>query len=260
MRRAPFGWLAWLCACAAHAQAPPAPVVEVRAAVAANFKQTLERIGAAFTAKHGGRLILSSGATGQLYSQIVQGAPFEVFFSADRERAEQLEMQGFAIPGTRVTYAVGKLVAWRPQQRWQGDLRQVLSSPQIRIVAIANPDIAPYGAAAQQVLKALGGTPAFQLVRGESLGQTYQFVASGHAQLGFVALSQIVESEVDAGRPLRQEIHIIDPALYRPIEQQAVLLKRGERSALARQLLDFVRSAEGRSMIEAAGYDAPAAR
>lgn len=256
-----FGWLL-LCAMAHAAAAPGSAPIEVRVAVAANFKQTLERIGAAFSAKHGGRLVVSAGASGQLYSQIVQGAPFDLFFSADRERAERLEREGLAVAGTRFTYAVGRLVAWRPQQVWRGELASVLRSPEIDTVAIANPQVAPYGAAAQQVLQTLqGSTPwAFRLVQGESLGQAYQFVARGHAQLGFVALSQIYESEADAGRPLRKEIAIVDPRLYAPLEQQAVLLRAGERSQLARDFLAFVRSPEGVSIIAAAGYDTPTPR
>ncbi|MET0988770.1 MAG: molybdate ABC transporter substrate-binding protein [Steroidobacteraceae bacterium] len=256
-----FGWL--LLSAVAHAAAAPrsAPL-EVRIAVAANFKQTLERMGEAFNAKHGGKLVVSAGATGQLYSQIVQGAPFDLFFSADRERAERLEREGLAVAGTRFTYAVGRLVAWRPQRLWQGELASVLRSPEIDTVAIANPQVAPYGAAAQQVLQALqGSTPwTFRLVQGESLGQAYQFVASGHAQLGFVSLSQIYESEADADRPLRKEIVIVDPKLYAPLEQQAVLLRGGERSQLARDFLAFVRSPEGVSIIAAAGYDTPMPR
>jgi molybdate transport system substrate-binding protein len=261
MRRALLALFSCILACAV-VRADTAAPTEVRVAVAANFKQTLERIGAAFSAKHGGKLIVSAGATGQLYSQIVQGAPFDLFFSADRERAERLEREGLAVADTRFTYAMGRLVAWRPGQPWRGELAAVLRSPEIDVVAIANPQVAPYGAAAQQALQALQGSMpwSFKIVQGESLGQTYQFVASGHAQLGFVALSQIYESEADAGRALRQEIVIVDPKLYRPLEQQAVLLRHGERSRLAREFLAFVRSPEGQSIIAAAGYETPVAR
>jgi molybdate transport system substrate-binding protein len=250
--------LCWIASASpAWAQAS-APIVEVRVAVAANFKQTLDRLGTAFSAKHGGKLVVSSGATGQLYSQIVQGAPFDLFFSADRERPEQLEQQGHIVPGTRFTYAVGRLVAWRPGQRWQGDLATALRSPGLKVVAIANPKTAPYGAAAQEVLRALGSKWPFTIVQGESLGQTYQFVASGHAQLGFVALSQIYESEADAGRSLRSEILIVEPTSYAPLEQQVILLKGSKSAALARRFLDFVRGPEGISIIESAGYVVPA--
>lgn len=264
MQRTWMGVWGWLLSCAlAHAQGAPASApIEVRVAVAANFKQTLQRMAEAFTAKHGGKLLVSAGATGQLYSQIVQGAPFDLFFAADVERAERLEREGHAVAGTRFTYALGRLVAWRPQHAWRGDLAGVLRSREIETVAIANPQVAPYGAAARAVLQALeGSTPwSFKLVQGESLGQAYQFVASGHAQLGFVSLSQIYESEADAGRSLRREILIVDPKLYRPLEQQVVLLRRAERSQLARDFLAFVRSAEGVSIIGAAGYETPSAR
>lgn len=230
----------------------------LRIAVAANFKQTLDRLSAEFVIKNNALPpLVSSGATGLLYGQIVQGAPFDLFFAADRERPQQLEAAGLIAPGSRFTYATGKLVLWRPGRPWAGTLEQALRSADVKVVSIANPAVAPYGVAAQQVLERLGlwTGPPFRIVQGESLGQAFQFVATGNAQLGFISLAQVLES-VD--RPvMRDAILEIDPRLYAPIEQDAVLLRRAADNPQARRFLDFVRSPEGQAIIAGAGYSAP---
>lgn len=236
---------------AAGAEAP------VRVAVAANFKQTMDRLAADF-ARQTGELapIVSSGASGLLYSQIAQGAPFDVFFSADQDRPTRLERDGLAVPGSRFTYAVGKLMAWRPGRAWNGTLDQALKAPDVKVVSIANPAVAPYGAAAQQVLEKLGlwsSTP-FRIVQGESLGQAFQFAATGNAQIGFIALSQVKEATSPAQAGIANEVLEIDPTLYAPIAQDAVRLKRSAGNAAVGRFLDFVRSAQGRAIISAAGY------
>jgi len=226
----------------------------VRVAVAANFKQTMDRLGTEFVSETGELApIVTSGASGLLYSQIAQGAPFDVFFSADQERPARLEKDGLGVPGSRYTYAVGRLVAWRPGRAWSGTLEQALRSPDVKVVSIANPAVAPYGVAAQQVLEKVGlwARPPFRVVQGESLGQAFQFVASGNAQLGFVALSQVKEA-AQAG--IAGEVLEIDPRLHAPLAQDAIRLKRSAGNASAGRFLDFVRSPRGRAIIAAAGY------
>jgi molybdate transport system substrate-binding protein len=234
---------------AAHAVDDP-----LRIAVAANFKLTMDRLAAEF-AKETGELapVVSSGASGLLYSQIAQGAPFDLFFSADRERPERLEREGLAVPGSRFTYAIGKLVLWRPGRAWSGTLEAALRAPEVKVVSIANPGVAPYGVAAQQVLQKAGlwATPPFRIVQGESIGQAFQFVASGNAQLGFIALSQVRETT----RPgIAAEVLEIDPALHAPLAQDAVRLKRSAGKAAAARFLAFVRGPRGQAIITAAGY------
>jgi molybdate transport system substrate-binding protein len=227
----------------------------VRVAVAANFKQTIDRLAAEFSRKTGELApVVTSGASGLLYSQITQGAPFDVFFSADQERPERLERDGLVVPGSRYTYAVGKLVLWRPGRAWSGTVEQALKDPLVKVVSIANPAVAPYGAAAQQVLEKIGlwTAPPFRVVQGESLGQAFQFVATGNAQLGFIALSQVKEANAQPG--IESEVLEIDPRLYAPLAQDAVRLKRSAANAAVGRFLDFVSSPQGRAMIAAAGY------
>ncbi len=228
--------------------------VPVRVAVAANFKQTMDRLAAEFVSETGGLApIVTSGASGLLYSQIAQGAPFDIFFSADQERPVRLEQDGLGVRGSRYTYAIGRLVVWRPGRAWRGTLEQALGSPDVKVVSIANPAVAPYGAAAQQVLEKLGlrDRPPFRVVQGESLGQAFQFVASGNAQLGFIALSQVKEA-AQAG--IAGEVLEIDPRLHAPLAQDAIRLKRSAGNASVGRFLDFVRSPRGRAIIAAAGY------
>lgn len=230
----------------------------LRVAVAANFKLTIDRLAAEFVIENNvPSPLVSSGATGLLYGQIVEGAPFDVFFAADRERPQRLEAAGLIAPGSRFTYAVGKLVLWRPGRPWEGTLEQALRAGDVKVVSIANPAVAPYGVAARQVLErlALWTGPPFRIVQGESLGQAFQFVATGNAQLGFISLAQVIES---AAWPVnRDAILEIDTRLYSPIEQDAVLLRRAADHPTARRFLDFVRSPRGQAIIAAAGYSAP---
>jgi molybdate transport system substrate-binding protein len=228
----------------------------VRVAVAANFKATIEHLAAEFSKQTGElRPVISSGASGLLYSQIVQNAPFDLFYSADQDRPARLEADGLTESGSRYTYAVGKLVAWRSGRAWAGTLEQALQSADTKVVAIANPAVAPYGVAAQQVLQALQlwSTPPYRVVQGESIGQTFQFVATGNAQLGFIALSQVIESRAGSQPVPATEVLEIDQRLYTPIAQDAVRLKRSVNPAAAR-FFDYVRSNAGRALIAEAGY------
>ena len=234
----------------ALALAGPARADTALIAAAANFAEPLKRLAAAFAAESGHRIEISTGSTGALAAQIRNGAPFTLFLAADEERPALLEAEGLTVPGTRFTYATGRLVLWGPDSRWLiADPATALVDPQLRYLAIANPELAPYGRAAKQALTALGLWERVQpkLVRGEDIAQTFQFVASGNAELGFVALSQVLDrsgSRWDVPRDL-----------YAPIRQQAVLLQRGKNNAAAKAFLDFLRSEAGKAIIRDAGYD-----
>ena len=190
---------------------------------------------------------------------MAQGAPFDVFLSADRRRAERLEAEGVTAPGTRFTYAIGRLVLWDPGRRGDEDLKTILSGGSVRTLAIANPDSAPYGAAALETLRTLGLDPVgrLRIVRGENAAQAFQFVATGAADAGFVAKSQVLEYEASSGTSLSHETVAVDPALHAPIEQQAVLMKSAAANVDARGLLEFLRSDAAGRIIEAAGYAVP---
>ena len=234
---------------AALLPATSARAESVLVATAANFAAPLKPLAQAFSASSGHDLKIVTGSTGNLASQVRNGAPFMVLLAADEDRPAQLEAEGFAVAGTRFTYALGRLVLWGPDPRWlMMDPAAALADPELKHLAIANPELAPYGRAAEQALTALGLWEAAQpkLVRGEDVGQTLQFVESGNAELGFVALSQVIDKSGS-----RWEV---PEELYTPIRQQAVLLKPGKDSAAARAFLDYLRSDAARELIRAAGY------
>ncbi len=222
---------------------------EVHVAVATNFAAPARALAAAFAAETGHRAVISDGSTGKLYAQIVNGAPFEVLLAADVERPRQLEAEGGAVAGSRFTYALGRLVLWSASAA-RGGGEDALRGD-FRHLAIANPELAPYGTAARQVLEELGLWENLQgrLVRGEDIGQTFQFVATGNAELGFVALSQTV------GKGGSQ--WIVPADRHAPLEQQAVLLARGRDDEAARAFLAYLRGDAARARIERAGYGVP---
>ncbi len=222
----------------------------VHVATASNFSGTLQQLAAAFEKETGNAVKTSAASTGKLYAQIVNGAPYDLFLSADEARPERLEREGVAVAGSRFTYALGRLVLWAPERPFEGEARVLLAADDVRRVAIANPNTAPYGAAARQVLEGMGLWQALEgrLVRGENIGQTFQFVASGGADMGFVAQAQLVDM------PQRGYRWLVPQTLYRPIRQQAVLLKRGADNAAACTFLDYLRSPQARAVIEAQGY------
>jgi molybdate transport system substrate-binding protein len=195
---------------------------------------------------------VSAGATGKFYSQIVAGAPFEVLIAADDETPKRLVAEGQATAGSNFTYAIGKLVLWSAQPGFVDDQGAVLASDKVRHVAIANPKVAPYGAAALEVIKARGLSDALKpkLVTAESIAQAYQFAATGNAELGFVALSQVAVP----GRPLVGSFWQVPANLYGEIRQDAVLLKSGEKNPAARALLDFLKSDAAKRSIREFGY------
>ncbi|GHA11462.1 molybdate-binding periplasmic protein ModA [Oceanisphaera arctica] len=233
----------------------PLAADEIRVAVATNFIDVMEQLGKNFGEQSGHKVLVSSGSTGKLYAQIKNGAPFDVFLAADEERPTLLDEEGVAIADSRFTYALGKLVLWSPTADVVDETLQVLKAQNFDFLAIANPRTAPYGRAAQQVLETLGCWEAVQprMVRGENIGQAYQYVYSRNAQLGFVAKSQIFKDDVFADGSYWQ----VPEYLYDPIVQQAVLLKEG---TAARHLLDYLRSPAAARVIESYGYGVVAAR
>lgn len=233
-----------------HGQASRAD--EIRIAVASNFINTMEAIVSRFEQQTGHRVIVATGSTGKHYAQIVNGAPFDAFFAADVERPQLLENKGLIVAGSRFTYAIGRLVLWSPRENYVDINGEALANDNYQHLAIANPKLAPYGKAAQQVLENKGLWQPLQtrLVRGENIGQTFHFVMSGNAQLGFVALSQIKQlKEKTAG-----SYWLIDPVLYDKIEQQVVSLKD---TPAIRAFMHYVQSDEARAIIQQSGYDMP---
>ncbi len=225
---------------------------EVSVAVAANFAGPLAKIGDGFTAATGHTLKVSSGATGKFYSQIVAGAPFEVLIAADDETPRKLVAEGYAVTGSNFTYAIGKLVLWSAQPGYVDDQGAVLATATYAHLAIANPKLAPYGQAGTEVLKARGLNEAIapKLVTAESIAQAYQFVATGNAELGFVALSQVAVP----GKPVTGSYWLVPPSLYGEIRQDAVLLKTGEKNPAAAALLAYLKSPAAKTVIQSWGY------
>jgi molybdate transport system substrate-binding protein len=208
-------------------------------AVAANFAKPARQLVGRFAAQTGHQIQISTGSTGNLAAQIRNGAPFTIFLAADERRPAELASEGLAVPGSRFTYAVGRLVLWGADPRW------ILLDPS---ASLNDPELAPYGRAAEEALTALGVWDAVQpkLVRGEDVGQVFQFVSSGNADLGFLALSQVLDQSGS-----RWEV---PQDLYTPILQQAVLLGPGKDNAAAKAFLDYLRSEPARDLIRAAGY------
>ena len=225
---------------------------EVSVAVAANFAGPLAKIGEGFSVATGHTIKVSAGATGKLYAQIVAGAPFEVLVAADDETPKKLIAEGHAVAGSNFTYAIGKLVLWSAQPGFVDDQGAVLGSGKFAHLAIANPKVAPYGRAGVEVLGARGltDTLASKLVTGESIAQAYQFVATGNAELGFVALSQVAVP----GKPAAGSSWIVPQSMYGEIRQDAVLLKAGEKNPAATALLTYLKSEPARRVIQSFGY------
>lgn len=225
---------------------------ELLVAVASNFADSLKHISAMFEQDTGHRVKISIGSTGKHYAQIKNGAPFDILFAADVRRPALLEQQSLAIKNTRFTYALGKLVLWSPKPGLVDAQGRVLERDGFHFLAIANPKLAPYGKAAQEVVQSRGlwSSLTGKMVRGENIGQTYQFVKSGNAELGFVALSQVKRP----GLPIQGSFWDVPQGYYSVIEQQAVLLKDNE---VSRTFLCYVRSSDVVQMIRDYGYDTP---
>ena len=222
---------------------------DIKVAVASNFSSAIKELARQFEVDSGHRVILSPGSSGKHYAQIINGAPFDIFFSADSERPQRLEKEGIAIADSRFTYAVGKLVVWSPESDKVDAAGEVLNSHDFGYLAIANPKLSPYGRAAKEVMENLGIWESLQsrTVRGENIAQTFQFVSSGNAALGFVAYTQIV----DANAIIKGSFWEPPQSLYQPIAQQAVLLKKSDA---AQALIAFVKSQQGQNIIAKYGY------
>lgn len=230
----------------------PALAAEVSVAVASNFIAPMRRIAAAFEAETGHKAVLAFGSTGRFHAQVRSGAPFQVLLAADSETPAKLAAEGFALPATRFTYALGRLALWSAQPGFVDAEGAVLRAGRFRHLAIADPRLAPYGAAAVQVLDQLGlrESLAPRFVQGESIAQAHQFVSTGNAELGFVALSQV---QVD-GRIAAGSAWIVPAALHAPIRQDAVLLTPGKDQPAALALMQYLRGDKARALIRAHGY------
>lgn len=224
---------------------------EARIAVAANFAAPLAKIAAAFTKETGHKLISSSGSTGKFYAQIKEGAPFDILLSADQDHPQKLANENLAFTNTQFTYAIGKLVLWSPKEKFIDAKGSVLKANSFTHLSIANPKLAPYGAAAREALEKMGRWRALEpkIVFGESIAQAYQFVATGNAELGFVAFSQIQDL-----KGIKGSYWMIPQELYSPLKQDAILLKKGENNAAAKQFLTFLKSKAAKAIIVEFGY------
>jgi molybdate transport system substrate-binding protein len=235
---------------AAMALAAPAFAAETRVAVAANFAAPAKEIAAAFAKATGHQAALSFGSSGQFYTQMAHGAPYEVFLSADDERPKMVEHAGLGVPGSRFTYAIGRLVLYSKTPGLVDDHGAVLRSGRFAKLAIADPGAAPYGAAAVQTLQNLKLYDSLRpkIVRGSSITQAYQFAATGAAEVGFVALSQVVATSGGSR-------WLVPPSLYEPIEQQAILLKTGQDNPAAKAFMAYLKGPQARAIIRRYGYE-----
>ncbi len=226
---------------------------EVQVAVAANFMAPMQKIAADFEKDTGHKALLAFGSTGKFYAQIKNGAPFEVLFAADDETPAKLAKENAAVPGSQFTYAIGKLVLWSAKPAFVDDKGEVLKSGNFAHVSLANPKLAPYGAAAVEALTALKLLDAVQpkFVQAENISQAYQFVATGNAELGFVALSQVLKD----GKIAEGSAWIVPGNLYQPIRQDAVVLDKGRNKPAAEALMKYLKGDKARAVIKSYGYD-----
>ncbi|MCH4876243.1 molybdate ABC transporter substrate-binding protein [Pseudomonas sp. TMW22090] len=247
-RFAPAALMSLLAVCTAGS----AQADEVQVAVAANFTAPLQAIAADFEKDTGHKLIAAYGATGQFYAQIKNGAPFEVFLSADDSTPQKLENEGDTVKGSRFTYAIGTLALWSAKDGYVDSQGKVLSDNQYQHLAIANPKAAPYGLAATQVLARLGLTDQVKarIVEGQNITQAYQFVSTGNAELGFVALSQVYKD----GKVSGGSAWIVPADMHDPIKQDAVILNKGKDNPAAKALVDYLKGPKAAAVIKSYGY------
>ncbi|MGS7252502.1 molybdate ABC transporter substrate-binding protein [Pseudomonas anuradhapurensis] len=226
---------------------------EVQVAVAANFTAPMQAIARDFQHDTGHTLIAAYGATGQFYAQISNGAPFEVFLAADDSTPAKLEQEQASVPGSRFTYAIGTLALWSAKPGYVDSQGQVLQHNAYQHLAIANPKTAPYGLAAVQVLDKLKLTEATRpkLVEGQNITQAFQFVSTGNAELGFVALSQIYQD----GKLASGSAWIVPSSLHAPIRQDAVVLEKGRDNPAAKALVEYLKGPKAAAIIKAYGYE-----
>ena len=225
----------------------------VLVAVAANFSKPMTEIAGEFEKATGHSAKLSFGSSGKFVSQLKSGGPFEVFLSADEKGPEKLEQAGLTVPTTRFVYALGKLVLWSTRIGYVDDQGKILETGNFKHLALANPKLAPYGIAAVDVLKKMKLFEKLQpmFVQGENIAQTYQFISTANAELGFLALSQVIKN----GKIVGGSSWIIPDNLHAPIRQTAVLMKTGAENPAARALIDYLKSIPALAIIKKYGYD-----
>jgi molybdate transport system substrate-binding protein len=228
---------------------------EVSAAVAANFQKPMEGIVAEFQKETGHTVKLSFGSSGKFYSQIKEGAPFDVFLAADEKNPKLLEEEGLAVKDSRFVYALGKLVLWSAQPGFVDDKGVVLTKGSYNKIAYADPKLAPYGLAAQETLQKMKLWDKVQtkLVTGESIAQTYQFAATGNAEMAFIALSQITKD----GKQSEGSFWLVPGELYNPIKQAAVQLTAAKDKDAAQAFLKYLKSGKALAIIRSFGYGLP---
>lgn len=228
----------------------------VLVAVASNFTKPMTEIAEAFEKATGHSANLAFGSSGKFVAQLENGGPFEVFLAADTSNPVKLEKSGLAVADSRFNYAIGKLVLWSSQANYVDDQGQILSKGGFKHLALADPKLAPYGAAAVETMKNMNVLDKLQplFVQGENIAQTYQFISTGNAELGFIALSQVIGKE---GKITEGSGWIIPANLHQPIMQDVVLLKKGEENPAAPALMKFLKSPEAQAIIRKYGYDLP---
>ena len=226
----------------------------VLVAVASNFAKPMTEIAEAFEKATGHSANLAFGSSGKFVSQLENGGPFEVFLAADTSNPVKIEKSGLAVDGSRFTYAIGKLVLWSSQANYVDAQGQILTAGNFKHLALADPKLAPYGAAAMEVMKNLSVLDKFQplFVLGENIAQTYQFISTGNAELGFIALSQVIGTD---GKIVEGSGWLVPANLHQPIFQDAILLKKGAENPAAPALLSFLKSPEAQAIIRTYGYD-----
>ncbi|WP_191832447.1 molybdate ABC transporter substrate-binding protein [Pseudomonas fluorescens] len=226
---------------------------EVQVAVAANFTAPIQAIAKDFEKDTGHKLVAAYGATGQFYAQIKNGAPFEVFLAADDSTPAKLESEGDSVKGSRFTYAIGTLALWSAKPGYVDAKGEVLKKNEFKHLSIANPKAAPYGLAATQVLDKLKLTEATKakIVEGQNITQAFQFVSTGNAELGFVALSQIYKD----GKVTEGSAWIVPASLHEPIRQDALILNKGKDNPAAKALVDYLKGPKAAALIKSYGYE-----
>lgn len=226
---------------------------DIKVAVAANFTAPMKEIAAQFERDTGHKVSLSFGATGTFYAQIKSGAPFDALLAADEDVPAKLDTEGATMVGSRFTYAIGKLVLWSAKPNVVDANGEVLKRGAFEHIGVANPKLAPYGAAAFETMKALGLLTALEpkIVQGENISQAYTFVSIGSVPLGFVAMSQVYED----GKLKSGSAWVVPPELYKPIRQDAVILQHGKGNASVAALMEYLKSAKAQKLIRSYGYD-----
>ena len=244
--------LRWSLLAAAFCLAGAAQAETVSVAVASNFTAPMQKIAEEFAKDTGHKAELSFGATGKFYAQINNGAPFGVLLAADDTTPAKIAKEGMGVADSRFTYAIGKLVLWSKQDGYVDDKGDVLKANKFQHIAIANPKLAPYGLAAEQTLTQMGLLDAIKpkFVQGENIGQTYQFAATGNAELGFVALSQVMED----GKIKSGSAWVVPASMHEPIRQDAIVLNTAKDNPAAKALMDYLQGDKARAIITSYGY------